>query len=136
MIIKYIIFGEDVRHEVGNKLSLMGIVGSSVDIDLKKIPKGLDPGMSLACIICVESINHDNDPKEFTLIVSISIGDAKIGEMAGRIQASGVGRIFHLPVPRIQVSVKESTILSVYAKIEKNDILITEHTASLDINLK
>jgi hypothetical protein len=136
MVIKYIIFGDDVRHEVGNKLSLMGIVGSSVDIDSKKIPKGKDAGMFFACILCVENINHDNDPEEFTLTVSISMGDAKVGEMVGRIQASGVGREFYLPVPRFQLSVKESTILSVYAKIEKDAVLIAEHIASLNVNLK
>lgn len=133
MIIKYIILGDDIRHEAGNKFSLMGILGSSVEIDANRIPKGADAGLSLACIVGVENTNQNNDPKDFSMIVSFLLGDSKIGEMTGQIQVSGVGKIFHLTVPRFQISVKESSSFLVSVRIEKDGKTVTESSTNLDI---
>jgi hypothetical protein len=44
-------------------------------------------------------------------------------------------RIFHLPVPRFELGITETTKLSVHVQIMKNGSLVSENTAVLDINL-
>lgn len=136
MIIKNILIGEDIRQEIGNKLSLMGIVGSSIDIDIRNKPKEMPAAVSFACLISIENTNSENDPKDFKVLVSLSIGETKLGDMTARIESSGMERFFHIPVPRFQVVVTESARLSVHVSIKKNDILVTEAATTLNINLK
>jgi hypothetical protein len=137
MIVKNILICEDIRQEVGNKLSLMGVLGGSINIDTPpNIPKEASITLSLACLISIENTNPENDAKDFNVHISMSIGDNKLGHMTARIQSTGIiDRISHLPVPKFEFGIKETTRLSVRAHIMKNETSISENTAILDINL-
>ena len=136
MIVKNILIGEDIRQEVGNKLSLMGIFGSALNIDVQaNMPKDVPVGVSLACLISIENTNPANDPKDFNVQISLSIGENKLVSMAAKSESTGIDRIFHLPVPRFELGVTETTRLSVHVQIMKNDTLVSENSVVLDVNL-
>lgn len=137
MIVKNILICEDIRQEVGNKLSLMGLLGSSINIDIEQnIPKEASVMLSLACLVSIENNNPENDAKDFNVQISMSLGDIKFADMAARIKSTGkMDRIAHLPVPRFEFGINETTKLSIHAQIMKNDTPVSEGTAILDINL-
>jgi hypothetical protein len=136
MIVRNILIGEDVRHEVGNKLSLMGILGSSLNVEIQaNAPKEAPVAISLACLISIENTNPENDPKDFNVQISMTIGENKLLNMTGKIKSTGIDRIFHLPVPRFELGFTENTRLFVHVQVMKDDILTAENTAILDINL-
>lgn len=137
MIIKDILICEDIRQEVGNKISLMGLLCSSITIDTPPdIPKGAPVALSLAGLISIENTNSENDGKDFNIQISMSIGDKKFSHMTAKVQSAGIiDRISYLPVPRFSFDVKETSRLSIHAKIMKNETSVSENTAILDINL-
>ena len=136
MIIKNILIGEDIRQEVGNKISLMGILGSSLNIDIQSdTPKDTPVMLSFALLISIENTNQANDPKDYKVLISMSIGENKLVDMTARIESTGIQGISHLPVPRFELGVTETTRLSVYVQVVKNDTLVSECTAILDIIL-
>lgn len=136
MIVKNILICEDIRREVGNKLSLMGILGGSLNIDIQPdAPKEMLVAVSLAFLVCIENTNPANDPKNFNVKMTMSNGDIKLADMTARIESTGADRIIHLPVPRVEFGFQENAKLSIHAQIMENDTLVSEHTAILDINL-
>jgi hypothetical protein len=136
VIIKNILIGEDIRQEIGNKISLMGILGSVLNIDVSpNVPKEMPVTVSLAYLISIEKTNPAIDPKDFSIQISMSTRENKLGSITARIQSTGEDRLFNLPVPRFQFPVTENTRLSVHVQVMKNDTQVSEHTAILDINL-
>lgn len=138
MIIKNILICEDIRLEIGNKLSIMGVLGGSINIDTPSdMPKEAAVGISLASLVSMENSNPENNPNDFNVKISMSIGDNKVGDMTARIMSTGtsIDRISHLPVPKLEFVIKENTRFSVHAQIIKNDTVVSENTAVLDINL-
>lgn len=137
MIVKDILICEDIRQEVGNKLSLMGVLGSSITINTPPDkPKEVPVALSLACLISIENINPENDAKDFNVQISMSLGDNKLGDMTAKVQSTGIiDRISYFPVPRFAINIIETTRLSIHAKIMKNETSVSENTVILDINL-
>ena len=139
MIVKNILICEDIRQEVGNKFSLMGVLGSAIHIDVPPgMPKDNIIVISLACLISMENSNQENDPKDFNVQISMSLADKKFGNMTAKIMSTGkqIDRISHLPVPKFEFGIKDgATTLSVHAQIIKNETVISESFATLDINL-
>lgn len=137
MIIKDILICEDIRQEVGNKLSLMGVVGSSITINTPPDePKEASLALSLACLISIENTNPENDAKDFKVQISMSLGDNKFRHMTADVQSTGIiDRISYLPVPKFTFNVNKTTSLSIHAQIMKNETSVSENTAILDINL-
>lgn len=137
MKIRNIIICEDIRHEVGNKLSLMGILGSFINMDIQpNLPEDTNVMIPLACLVCIENTNPANDTKEFKVQITMSLGESEFGKIKARIHAAGEeNRNVYLPIPKFEFGVKESTKLSINAKIIKNDDIVSEDTAVLDIKL-
>jgi hypothetical protein len=137
MKIKNIIICEDIRQELGNKLSLMGVLGSSINIDTQpNMPKEASIVVPLACLVSIENADPTNDANDFNVQITMYIGDKKIGNMASRIMSTGtIDRMFHLPVPRFELGINETTKLSIHAQIMKNGASMSEDTAILDINI-
>ncbi|MDO8947342.1 MAG: hypothetical protein Q7U88_09305 [Desulfocapsaceae bacterium] len=137
MLIKNILICEDIRQEVGNKLSLMGVLGSSINIDTPpNMPKEFSLALSLACLISIENTNTGNDAKDFNIQISIFIGENKIGNITAKIQSTGIiDRMSHFPVPKFEFAINKTITLSVHAQIMKKNTLVSENTAILDIIL-
>lgn len=136
MLVKNILIGEDIRQEVGNKLSLMGIVGSSINIEIEKnVPKEKPVQVSLAFLISIENSDKANDPKDFEIHSAMSLGENKLLDIKAKIESTGDDRVYHLPVPRIGIGVSETSELLIHVQIFKNGTLISEDKAGLTINL-
>lgn len=137
MKIRNIIICEDIRKEEGNKLSLMGILGSSINMDIHpKLPEDTDVRIPLACLVCIENTNPTNDIKNFNVQMTMSLGESEIAKLNARIHDAKEGnRNVYLPVPKFEFGVKKSTTLSINAKIMKNNTIVSEYTAVLDIKL-
>ncbi|ABQ27513.1 hypothetical protein [Geotalea uraniireducens] len=133
MIIKNIIIGEDIRQEIGNKLSLMGIVGDSINIGIPHdAPQDMQIPVMLASLITIED-NITKDTNDFAMQVTMSLGENQFAKMAAMIGANGRPRIFHIPVPKFQFTLAETSVLTVNAKITKNDEVVSEGSYILDV---
>lgn len=137
MKIRNIIICEDIRQEVGNKISLMGILGSFINMDIQpNFPENANVMMSLACLVCIENTNPANDTKDFNVQVTMSIEESEFAKLNARIHSTGEdNRNIYLPVPKFEFGVKESTKFSINAKIMKNNDIVSEDNAVLDIKL-
>jgi hypothetical protein len=140
MIVKNILICEDIRQEVGNKLSLMGVLlGSAISIDIPSgMPKDNIIVISLACLISMENSNQGNELKDFKVQISMFLGDNKIGNMTAKNMSTGkqIDRISHIPVPKFEFGIKRGvTKLSIHAQIIKNETILSESSATLDIIL-
>lgn len=137
MIIKNILIGEDIRQELGNKLSIMGIFGSSINIEVPpNVSEEPNVKLTLACLISIERTDLSSDPSDFKILIEMLVGDKKLGTMTANIEAIDLNRIFHIPTPRIEFAVTASTKLTVNVQAIKNDTLVSENTATMDINVK
>jgi hypothetical protein len=65
----------------------------------------------------------------------MSLGEKQFGKLNARVISADKGRISHLPLPKIGLQLAESTILTIQAKIMKKEKVISENTATLNINL-
>lgn len=136
MIVKNILVGEDIRHELGNKLSLMGIFGGSLNADIpKEAPKEAEVRIPFAFLITIENTDPANDPKDFKVNINILVGANKLASMAAQIESGGKDRVMHLPVPKLEIGFKETTKVSVQVEIIKNGNKVSDSTAVLDINI-
>lgn len=135
MIIKNIIVGEDIRQELGNKLSLMGILGDSINIDIPQdAPKDMQIPVILSSLITIEN-DLSEQTNDFSIEVAMLLGENQFAKMAARIGADGNPKIFHIPVPKFEFAVTESTILTINSKILKDNEPISEGSYALNINI-
>lgn len=135
MIIKNIVIGEDIRQELGNKLSLMGIVGDSINIDIpKEAPKDAKIQVTLAALVTIENelFKQIND---FDIQVSMSLEDNQFARMAAKIGAEGNPRVLHVPVPKFGFPLTESVVLTINATILKAGAIISESSYALNVNI-
>lgn len=135
MIIKNIIVGEDIRQEIGNKLSLMGILGEAINIDLPHdAPKDIPVPIILASLITIEN-DRANVPNDFAMLVTMSLGESQIAKMEARVGANGSPRILHIPVPKFEFSLTESAALTIKAQITKDNEVISENSYILNVTI-
>ena len=135
MIIKNILIGEDIRNETGNKLSLMGIFGSGVTIDMMPDhPEDAALALSLAGLVTLESSESVGN-QEFSVLVEMKIGGEPIGHIKGTIRDADTARIFNLPVPRFEIRIQESVSFTMCAQVIQNNITVSEGEATLDITI-
>jgi hypothetical protein len=136
MIVKNILIGEDIRQEVGNKLSLMGILSGSLNLEIPaEAPKDIPALITLAFLVSVENTDMQSNPKDFSVHIMISIGDETKANINARIESSGVDRIIHLPIPRFEFPIINNCTLIVRASVLKGDSVVSESSTVLDINL-
>jgi hypothetical protein len=136
MKIKNILIGEDIRQELGNKISLMGILGDALKIDVPpSVPKELPLPMALAFLVSIENTDPKNDPKDFKINIVVSLCEKQIAKINAQASSTGEGRISHLPIPKIGFQLIETTTLTIQVQVTKNDKLISESSAHLKINL-
>ncbi|WP_281184185.1 hypothetical protein [Trichlorobacter lovleyi] len=136
MIIKNILTGEDIRQEVGNKLSLMGILGSSLNVNIPQTaPKNAEVSVPLAFLITIENTDPANDPKNFNVLISLSVGGNKLVDMTARIESKGYDRIINLPVPKIEFRFRENTSVNVCAEIMKESVSVSKSSTVLDVQV-
>lgn len=136
MKVRNILIGEDIRQEVGNKFSLMGILGDSISIDFhQSMPKEAPVSLSLACLISIENTDPANDPKDFDIKIAISVGEKLMANMVARVESTGTNKIFHLPVPRFELGILETSKLTVHAQVFKNDTMVSENAAFVEVTL-
>lgn len=138
MIVKNILIGEDIRLELGNKISLMGIFGGSLNLEIPAgAPKEMPAALTLAVLISIDNTDANNNPKDFIVQVTIKIGENTFANIKAKIESTGVGvdRIIHLPIPNLQIPVVENVALTIHAAVLKNDTIVSEISTVLDINL-
>lgn len=137
MIIKNIIICEDIRPEVGNKISAMGILGSTLNLErLSHAPKEPTENVSLAFLISFFEDDTASDPSDLSVKISISLGEKILVNLTARIQSRGEGGVSHLPIPKFTFGVTANARLSVHAQVMKKDTLVSEDTCILDIRLR
>lgn len=135
MIIKNILVGEDIRQELGNKLSLMGIVGDTINIEIPpEAPKDMPIPIILSSLITIEN-DRAESINGFVLEVTMSVGEQQIAKMGAKIGPDGNPKFLHLPVPRFEFAATESVILTINAKILKDNELMSESSSSLNVNI-
>lgn len=135
MIIKNIIIGEDIRQELGNKLSLMGILGESINIDIPRdTPKDTPVQVILSSLITIEN-DRSELLKEFEIEVILLLGQDQFAKMAAKIGADGNPKILHVPVPKFEFPATESVVLTINAKILKDNESISESSCTLNVNI-
>lgn len=135
MIIKNIIIAEDIRQEIGNKLSLMGIVGESINIDIPNdAPKDLQIPVILASLVTIEN-NEAITTDGISMNVTMSLDEKQFAKMAATIGANGKPRILHLPVPKFEFTVTNSAVLTINAKILNGDVVISEESCTLGVTI-
>lgn len=135
MIIKNILVGEDIRQELGNKISLMGILGDSINIEIPHdAPKDMPVPIMLSSLITIE--NDQVEPiNEFAIEIIMTLGEKQIAKMGAKMGSDGNPKLLHLPVPKFEFATTESVILTINAKILKNNELLSECSSSLDVNI-
>ena len=135
MIVKSILIGEDIRQELGNKISLMGIFGGSLNINVPpQVPKEATVLVQLAFLVIIENTEPGNNANYFSINVSISLDGTIISDLKVKIDSIVVDQIVLLPIPRTNIPITKSSLLSVYAQIFKGETLHSESTATLNLN--
>lgn len=135
MIVKNILICEDIRQEIGNKLSVMGILGDALNVGVpQNAPKEIP--LSLAFLITIENDDIKKDPRDFKVSITMQLGEKPLAKIEAQVTSNGTERVFHLPVPRVGIQLVESTKLTIQTQITKNDKVVSEDTANLNINLE
>jgi len=136
MLVKNILIGEDIRREEGNKLSLMGIFSSSINIEVQPdVPKETPVGVSLAFLICIENSDTSNNLKNYEIRTSMFLADKKFISLNAKIESTENDRLYLLPISKVEVPIFEATQLLVHVQIFKKEILVSEDKAVLVINM-
>ena len=136
MKVNNVLICEDIRMEVGNKLSAMGIFGDTLNIDIPEIA-ATEPqaAVILAALITIEKIDSKTDPKDYSIIVSIALGKNIIGKMIAKGASAGNGKILHLTVPKFSVPLLDSDKLFINVQLTKKEKVTNEYKAILNINV-
>jgi len=137
MIVKHIIVGEDIRGEVGNKLSLMGILGDTLTINLDSPPPHDSMGtiVSLALLVILERTADDADQEEVKVQVAAIMGDIHLINLVAKLPLANIGKMMHLPVNRFDIAVATSSQVVINAQIFQNGVLSSKATSRLNINI-
>jgi len=136
MIVKNILIGEDIRQEIGNKLSLMGIIGDSLNIDLPPDTQNKLPvSVVLAALVSIENDDSVNNSSDFNLSVTMHIDENEFAKMNAHVGSVNSTRIFHLPVPKFAFQLDESAKLTIKVQITKKEKVIADYSSILNINL-
>lgn len=136
MLIKNILVGEDIRHEVGNKISLMGIFGNSINIGIPAdAPKDIKVGISLAVLLTIENSEDQQSGSSFTIDISVLTSGNTVATLKAQIQASADDRIIHVPFPKFNIVNTKSSEVTISARIVENNTLISEKSIKLNVNI-
>lgn len=136
MIIKSIIFCDDIRQEVGNKLSAMGMFGDDLNFEVPTDAPAETPfPVSLALMLILERTDINNDLKDFDINISMTIGNNEFAKVAAKVEATGIGKYIHLPVPRFTFPVSNNTAFVINVQIMEKGTLVSESSATLNITM-
>ena len=136
MKVKNILICEDIRIEIGNKLSAMGIFGDTLNIEIpEQQVAGPQAAVILAALITIENIDPKADPKDYSIIVTIALGKNNIGKMIAKGASAGNDKILHLAVPKFSVPLIDSDKLFINVQLTKKDKVKNEYKATLNINV-
>jgi hypothetical protein len=138
MIIKDILVGEDIRQEVGSKISLMGLFGGDINIEIPaNAPKDIPAGIMLAILITIENTNRIKMSKDYSVMVSVSLENNSVVNIKAQIESESNDRRILLPIPKIKIPIFVSgrNALLIKAQIFKAESIIAEESTTIDINL-
>jgi hypothetical protein len=136
MIVKNIIICDDIRFENGNKLSAMGLYGSSLNLNVPpNLKKETAMPLYLALLITLQRQSNEDELREFSVNITISLGDVHFAGMAAKAEIANNDLILHIPVPRFALPVHQTTTLRAHVQIKKGDRVISEDSGLLAINL-
>ncbi len=136
MIIKSVIFCDDIRQEIGNKISAMGIFGDDLNFEVPAdAPTDIPLPVSLGFILILERTDIKNDLKDFDVNISVVIENKEFAKIGVKIETIGSGKTIHLPVPRFTFPVSKSTTFVTNTQILEKGLLVTESSATLNINM-
>jgi len=136
MLVKNILLCEDIRQELGNKFSLMGVVGSSINIDCPPgLPKDVSVPISIAFMISIENTDINNDPRGFVINTTMFLEENKLADMSAKVESLGDDTVYNIPFPKIGISVTKTSKFSVHVQILRDSTLISEGKATLGINV-
>jgi hypothetical protein len=131
MKIKNILICDDIRHEMGGRVSAMGIIGDTINITVpENAPQEIQ--IPLAAVVTIEKIgNHKN----IAMIMEISSGEKRCNPLEIQIELKGAGTLFHIPFPKFPIEVIESTDFCFEVTVlDQNKPLVKQKTA-LHVNL-
>jgi hypothetical protein len=136
MIVKNILICEDIRAEVGNKLSIMGLFGDSINIEIPdKQPAGMQATIILAALVTLENTDPKNDLRDFKVSITISLENDLLCKMMGEVASQEDSKILHLPVPKFSVQLAESKRLIVKVQLLKKDAVTFESDSVFNVNV-
>lgn len=136
MIVKNIIFGEDVRHELGNKLSLMGVIGDTLNIEIdKNTPNSQQVGIAMAGIITLSREASEKTAGDYEVAIAISFGAEPFAKMQAQVKLDGSISIFQLPIPKFSFAVEKSETLFVNIQIMNSGKIESAYADTLKLVL-
>lgn len=134
MIVKNIIFCEDIRQEIGNKISIMGALGSNINIKLNKdFPPDTSIQIDLAAVISIEKSPEDSD--KFEVKTNIFAGDKNLLVINGKVESSPLDTKFNLPVPKINYPAIGSETIKVVVEVFSEGNKIADGSTSINVNI-
>jgi hypothetical protein len=131
MKVRNIQFCDDIRQEVGGKLSVMGVLGDTVNISVPaEAPKEVP--LSLAALATLE---YTDKHKNVALSADLLVGGESIGRLEAQVELQGDGKIFHVPFPRFPAQIVNSTNVSINLQVKDGNTLIAEYQETLHVKL-
>jgi len=132
MKIKNILICDDIRHEMGGKVSAMGIIGDSINITVPgNAPQEIQ--IPLAAVVTIEKIG---DHKQIVMVMDISSGEKSKSHLEAQIELKGEGTLFHIPFPKFPIEVVESTDYCFEVKVLDQNKPLANQKTSMRVNLK
>ena len=119
------IIAEDIRLEMGNKISVMGILGDNMTIS--PIPPAWPIPMRIGVFIRVLVEDIDQIPNKFS--IKISLGDDKIARMEGQIASTERIGLLTLPLAINPLPIPGPGLLELnFALLSGDEILLAEQS--------
>ncbi len=132
MRIKNITFCDDIRREVGDKISVMGMLGNSVNINL---PAGAPEKFPFQLSFLVTLENESQKYKEIVLSAELLANKEQVAQVNAHIELRGEDSIFHVPFPKFGTEVSESMDITMKAKVLADEALVTEDEATIHVQV-
>ena len=124
------IIADDIRHELGNKISIMGVYQDSI---LLEIPSDLDGAipLRLAAFIRLRVDTEDKEPNKFA--VDINCAGENIARFEGSVLSKGETPVLTLPLVASMLPITNYGAITFDLKIMNDDNLLFEYSESLEI---